>query len=142
MFKKKSNQPTTVEQNLNAYRVRIVIAKKPSDSTATIESFVKNWKVVFRADQKMFHHIVTHFNNKSWEELEMLASALYKGCILTVIDAEFLRGLAGLFGDYDKRQMSIEPEQTDETEEEILKQEKIKQEFKEALLKENEDRKN
>lgn len=128
----KKKQPFSVEQELGAYRVRI------TENSATLETFKKDWKQVFDVGTNMALHIISHFQNKAWAELEMLAYALYTGSILTVLDAPFINGLGKLFEEYSERQLAkaAETPETEETEEEILQQEKYKQEFKEQLLNE------
>lgn len=130
MFKKKNK--FSIEHELSGFRLKL------TESLATLETYQKDWSVSWssKSDLRGYALLILLFNNKQYAEIEVIAKTLYIAAKTVLIDEKVVGDILYVCQVANERYIDSLPKETEESDEEILKQERWKQEHLENLSKE------
>lgn len=138
---KKQPTPTTLTKELGAFRVRLIIypeeKKQESEKNrikdfVVFESFTRSWSIRFDDRQDEYFHIINYINNEDWNYVEFFARTHYELSNAIVKNENFINLLNEILSlSYEKSMKEAVSAISNESEEEILTQEKLKNEYTE-----------
>lgn len=112
----------TWEREVGSFRIRV------TEERVDIETFGREIKWVFLLGTKQYFHFKSYFELEDWKTIEYLVKTMYN-TLLVFSDAQLVVDINKLISDSLPRiqeRIAKAQSDTEETEEEILKQEKLK----------------